>query len=161
MDLESFSPLWSDDAVALDLRGPDGRVVKGDDGKPVRLFLLPPDSRKLTARRDDIRREHREAHPDGATPTDDAVRLYVAKSLAAALTGWSDNFTVGGERLTYSEDRAHELIDRVPLVKEQVASWLGDRGKAWAVLSKRAAVGASGEAASTEPKAADEAGGKN
>lgn len=161
MDLDNFSPLWGDEPVAVELRDPASRIIKGDDGKPVCLFLLTPDSRALTRARDEIRRKHRDAHPDGKEPSDEAVADFVNRSVAAAITGWSGNFTVKGEAPAYSPEKAAELVGAVPLIKEQVATWLGDRGKVWAALSKRRGSGADGGAASTSAKPAGGAGDKS
>lgn len=149
-DLTQFSAWWSDEATPVELKDPAGKPIPGDDGKPIEIRLLSPDCSKLQARRDEIRRAHRETHKGKDELTDAEVSRFVSASLAVVIDGWSSNFVVEGERLEYSEENAVRLVEAIPLVKQQVADWIGDRGKTWAVLSKRAALGGAGEAVSIE-----------
>lgn len=153
MDLKSFRPLYGDEPIWINLRDPFGVPIDGDDGKPVQLHVLSPESGEYTRRVEAIHRAHRERFKE-SEPSDEDVKAYAIARLAAALMGWSSNFTIDGERPVFSEDKARELVGdpELAFIRTELALWTASPGKAWAALQKPRGDGENGEAASTDAK---------
>ena len=160
MDLKQWSPLYGDEPITIDLRDPFGVAITGTDGEPVRLRVLSPKSAEYGRRVDAIHRAHRERFKN-KEPSDEDVRGYAYARLAAALVGWSNNFTIAGNLPAYSEKQALELVADPDLefFRNELALWTtASEKKVWAVLQEQRENGARGEAASTSGKAKKPAG---
>ena len=146
MDFEKYEALSSDTPIPLDMLGPDGKPLIGDDGKPVQFFLLPPDSKHLNRERDAFRTVWREKQGDDEETPEDKDRKAI-EFTALSVAGWSKNWTLEKKKPAYSRKKAVEVLSRFPFVYDQVLVWSSSRGKAWAFLSENAQNTVSGEAA--------------
>jgi hypothetical protein len=97
-----------------------GETVFGDDDKPVTFNtkgLDDPDVYALVMK----------AH-NATSRTQKEVVESDLKLARAAITGWSGNFTVGGEKLEYSKANI-EKVCSIPLLRKAVLSPIGDEAR--------------------------------
>lgn len=144
-DLSVFDALTADKAIPSPLKDPLSRVHKGDDNKPVVFHLLPPNSAKAKERIDEIV-ERKRTVADLGELTREQKQAFDDAIMAAYVDGWSDNWTLDNEKLTYSEETAARVVGRVAPLKSMLVSWGTHQGNAWAALQDARSNGRVGEA---------------
>lgn len=112
MDFGRYDALASDDAHAVGFIEPDTKLPAiGSDKKPVEFYLYSPESETLKARHKRImdRRRARSDDNDGIE-SDGEAQAYLDELTAAYIGGWTDNWTLHGEAMPYSEANAVKLV---------------------------------------------------
>ena len=152
MDIADFDLLYDDQAIPVQLAGPDGKPLKGTDGEPVWLYLLPPESPAVEKAAEDARARQKAASDEGELTVEDRT-AFQNETLAALVAGWSDNVLWHGEPFRYSHQNTIKMISTKggKLIRSFLVEWRFNRGNAWAALQAQRARGADGADGSTEP----------
>lgn len=148
-DLNVYDGLVADTPIPVPLRDPNGRVHMGADKKPITFRLLPPRSEALANKIDDIT-DRKRAQAELETLSREQIRAYAYAQLAAYITGWTENFTLDGEAVRYSEGSAIRLVTRLSPLRELLTNWGLNQGNAWSALLDAQKAGRNGEAGSTD-----------
>jgi len=96
----------------------DGETINGDDGAPITFRVKGMHDEGVHAA------VLKGLNNPGKTPKD--VRENDLRVLRAAVCGWSDNFTVKGEKLPFSRD-AVEIVMGIPEIRAAVAAEVFNR----------------------------------
>lgn len=126
MDLNLHLAQSSDEGADMALRHPvTDEVLHGDDEQPIVFRLAGSDSGRWRRKIKQLGARLAEKRNRKLTP--DQAEAQGAELLACVTLGWSENFTVDGEPLPFSEDAARKLYLAQPWIREQVDLFVGDR----------------------------------
>lgn len=124
MDLLSVTPC---ETARLQLEHPTtGAKLVGDDGQPITLELAGADSVAFRAASRSISNARIE-RPKGEKMTAEQFDADGLSVLAACVMGWSSNFSIGGACPEYSKDKAREILERFPWLREQADRFIAQR----------------------------------
>lgn len=151
MDFADFDRLYEDEPIPVQLAGPDNKPLRGTDGEPVWLYLLPPECPAVEKATEEVRARRQARADDGELTAEDKA-AFETELLAAMVRGWSDNVLWEGEPFPYTPHNAAKLISTKggKMLRRFLLQWRFDQGNAWAALRAQRARGADGADASTE-----------
>lgn len=128
-DLSQFDTVsGANEGANLELRGPDGKRLLTDNGKPWTITVCGADSdryrkaqRRLTNRRLAQSQGKRNAKLSAEELEEDAIWM-----LAECTTGWF-GLVLDGQPLDCTVDNAAMVYTRFPWIKEQVDTFIAER----------------------------------
>lgn len=126
MDLDDLNP--STTPAPLKLVHPGTGVELEQDGKPIVLHVLGPDTDKMQRIERAIQSKRlKAAQRNGRINlTVEEIEAETIERLATSITGW-DNVYRGGEAIPYSHENARDLM-RLAWMRDQVDEFYRDRG---------------------------------
>lgn len=135
MDLDNLTP--SLDAEPMQLVHPATGVDLETDGKPVRLFILGPDTPKMQAIERAIQGKRLKAasRTGKVSLTVEEIEAETIDRLATSIVGW-ENLQRGGKPLEYSHEEARKLMRDLVWMRDQVDAFGRDRGNFLAASGK-------------------------
>lgn len=129
LDLSDFDTVKaSESGIKFNVLHPKTKEELVYDGKPVWISLLGPDSEKYKKENNKIINGRIKSNRKGGTITTEVIEQDNKKLVSMVITGWSDNFGIDGEPLTFSLENAKMLLDAYPWIYDQLNDFLGDRG---------------------------------
>lgn len=129
MDFNQFdTATLADKGAPIKILDPSRNTMIGDDGEPVIFYIKGQDSSTFISHMNRVEAEV--SRQDGKTERTPEQREEDGNSLLAAMTtGWSDNWTLDGEKLSFSETNAKRFYAdrRFRFVREQINRAIMDR----------------------------------
>ena len=100
-------------------------TLRGEDGQAVWIMVHGADSNVFRAAMRSY--GNKKLQKASKKQTVEELEQVSCKVLAAATTGWSNNFTVSGQMLEFSQQNAEWLYTEFQWIREQVDTFVNDR----------------------------------
>lgn len=129
MDLDDLKLDMADEGVAINLVGPNGVELFGDDGEPLTITVLSGDSDKAKAIDDKFRKAalKRAQRSRRNQITTDEIDEQAMQRLVELTVGWT-NIEKGGKPLDFNRKNVRLVYEEYKFIADQVAEAIEDRG---------------------------------
>lgn len=116
----------SNEGAILELRGPDGAALFQEDGSPITITLLGPDSDAYTQASNILTNRALRSRGKAQITAESALTDQISL-LAKITTAWA-GIKVAGETWTCNSENVKRFYRAYPFVRDQVQEFVADRG---------------------------------